>query len=310
MEQEINAQTTQAIAPEVIATINATTIPEKTKTDEIVSRLTEKPSESEVEKKGEILPEVKAEPAKEPEIKKEPDNYASRFAAMARKDRMLNLKQQQIKAQETELNDFRQARNLAKKNPIEAIEKVLGIKYDDVAQYILRDGKPSEKTKLDELAEKQAIVDAKLKEIEEREFKQKQEAQYNIFIGNLDSAAKANPEKYEMVNMFGNEAIELAFDVMENYFRETLETTGEGILLKTDEALNLVEDYYTEKLKPVLNAKKFKTQTKPTVEEKIEAGKEKKTLTNEQSTHQPPKLSKMLDDEESKALMISMLKHS
>ena len=253
---------------------------------------------------GAVPPTV--EPPKVEPKKEDDDKFAARFAALARKERMVNQKIQEAKKSEAELNAYRQARELAKIDPDKALE-TLGLNFTDLAQRKIT-GKAPEKDPLKELSTKQDEIDRKLKEIGDRELSQKREQEKRTFINRIEDSAKANKEKFELVNHFGKEAIDLAYNVIENYFLETREKEGEGRVLSNDDALALVEDYYFDKLKPALSLNKLKALIQTPTSQDIELGKETKTLLNEHTTHQPPKAAFLPDDEQSKKVMASLLK--
>lgn len=247
---------------------------------------------------------VEPTPAPAPEPKKvEPkkDPQSSRFGALARKEKELRQQQQAVAAQlkaaearEAALKEKEARWDSAKKRPVQAL-KELGFSYSDVTADLLGNYKEPEVDPMDlkmkPWADKVDAVEPKVEELTRQinelraalTQKEQQEA-YDTAMGEIKRAAAANPEKYELISQFGDEAVDLVKDVIVEFWNENKK------MLDYSEACDIVESYYErEYLDRLTSTKKLKSKfptpaPEPSKPSPKKEAKEPSTLTNSLSS--------------------------
>lgn len=183
---------------------------------------------------------------------------ATRFAALARKEKALVDRQQAIKAQESALearsalaSEFERLKASARLDPVAALS-ALGITPDDVNQFVLNDKRPTPDANVKAIRDE---LDAFKKQSAAAELA-RVESEKKRLIDEFDSGVldfvKSNTEQYELTNL--NDAGRLVLDVI----KETFETSGR--LMQTSEAADLVEKYLEEQVDRNLQTKKLKAR--------------------------------------------------
>lgn len=230
------------------------------------------------EEAREVLEKTKGAPQGEEEKK-----FASRFAALSRKERalverekQLNTRLSEIEEQAKTLGQFSEFKSKAKQNPLEALQE-LELSFEDIARYALNDGKKTPEEILANYQEqtKSEIeqIKAKLEEKEQKEqealkLKQEKEISRGIEAGKqaLVDYIASKPEDYELI--LANNAQNDVWEVIEGHFYATFdEEAGQGELLDFDEAAQKVEQYFEEVVNRHLNLKKVSSRLKPQKEE-------------------------------------------
>lgn len=195
----------------------------------------------------------------------EKDDFADKFMRLARKERALQQAQAEMKARmaeiekmKSEYETFSNRKAKLKEDPFEALE-LLGVSYDDLTMAMLNHGKaPSADDRV-------AALEAKLKELEEKETRQKEELMQSerqktvqTFRDNLEKFIDSSD--YELVK--ANNASELVFETMQAYYDETekRDGPGKGVLLSFEEACKIVEADFEEQLPKLLNLNKVKAK--------------------------------------------------
>jgi hypothetical protein len=291
--------------------------------ENVVAEQEEAPAESVEVKADGTETEVKAEPKKE-EQSQEERLFASKFAALSRKEKALREKERQL---ETRMQELEQRLNSAqkdepkqqeeplelrlKKNPFEALQS-LGFDYETLAQIALNDGKltPELQMKLmrEELErqynEKFQQLESKLTEKEQKELEQRHAQVIENFKQEIAEHVGENAAEYELLAIEGEDGVQLVYDVIEEHYNST------GEILDKKDAAMLVENHLLEeakkrvglsKIKKLLGASEPKVQTEP------KQAKPSVTLSNEQSqTSQPA--DRFLSDEESLAQAAKLIK--
>lgn len=194
--------------------------------------------------------------ATEPEKKDEP--LSVRFAALAKKEKLLLEKERQLKELENKFKPYELTRENVKKSPKSALES-LGMTYEEFTQALLNeiDGKPTITTedKVEELYKKLAEKERLEKEREEQARKQQEEQAISQFKSNIKEHVKADTDKFEMINLY--EAFDEVYDTIEAYFEET------GEMLDVDRAAQEVENQLFEEAQKIKKAKKLGFTDKP-----------------------------------------------
>ena len=245
------------------------------------------------------------------------DKFASKFAALSRKEKALRDKEAEYeskfeemerrlaeyenKSQEPEV-DWEQ---LLRRDPLKALEEV-GLGYDKLTELALNDGKLTPDMQLAAMREeiendyrrKFEELEGRLTEKEQAE----QEAYYNSvqenFQNEISNFVEQNQDKYELIE--ASDANELVFDVIEEHYNET------GRVLDIEEAADAVESYLEEEAGKLMKLKKLSSRLGINPKELEEL--EQVTLSNDHSAQvQYDGASRMLSEEESKARAAKML---
>jgi hypothetical protein len=236
----------------------------------IPAESTEKPAASAVE--------APAATPKAPEPKG--SEFASKFAALSRKERDIQKRDAELKLREEGLkgksiDDLRAKAKTSKREVL----RDLGINYSELTDEILTDGQDTPEKKL-------TRVEQKLKELEDKDAQQKvaeqkaaETAAENAYKSKISEYVTSNPEACELIK--GSETETLVFQVVEEYHSKT------GRILSVEEACAEVEKYLESTLTKLSKLKKF--QKYLPAQEASASGKstptEKQvTLTNRDST--------------------------
>jgi len=239
----------------------------------------------------EEVAEEAAEVAEAPEAPAEPErpDFSRQFAALARKERALRQKEQemanfakereQFEGTSTRLSDLQK---LAKENPAKLLGE-LGINYDDLTQQVINEGNPTEEQKLRLENEKLQSRLGKLEEVYDNQRQQAEQSQINAAKNQLVDNIKNfvdDGSTFEMVQH--HNAYGLVAQVMQEHYNTTKE------VLEYGDAAKLVEDHFMAEAERYLGSSKlqarFRELDKPRESETPEAAeqavKRVKTLSN------------------------------
>lgn len=245
------------------------------------------------------VPEAVVEAQKPPEKTKEELEFASRFAALTKREKTILAQQRamQEKAKDLEaLTKYEEAKKNAKQNPIAILES-LGLDYKYLTDYILNDNKPTTEGKLGTLEQQVQALQQQLAQKEQLEKQMKQEQTINQFKYAIKDHVDKNGDAFELIR--ANDAYETVFEVASNVFDET------GEIPDIDDVAKQVETYLEgeveklTKVKKVLN--KFAPpppapEASPQVDTKPSLSK---TLTNASVSSVPGTTTKTLSPDES-----------
>lgn len=232
-----------------------------------------------------------AEAPEAPEAPPEPErpDFSRQFAALARKERALRQKEQEMASfskqrEQFEGNSTRLAdlQKLAKENPAKLLGE-LGINYDELTQQVINEGNPTEEQKLRRQNE---MLQERIQKIEDIYTKQREETeQYQIkaahtqLVDNIKNFVD-DSNTFEMVQH--HNAYSLVGEVMQQHYNTTKEVMEYG------HAAKLVEDHFMAEAERYLGSSKlqarFRELDKPRESETPEAAeqavKRVKTLSN------------------------------
>ena len=279
----------------------------------------------EVEKKAEKAEtEPKVEEKKEEQSKQE-KLFASKFAALSRKEKALREKERQIEARMAEIEQRLQAAQpkqeqaeleeplelRIKKNPFETL-KSMGLDYEALTKIALNDGQlpPELQVQLmrEELEKKYVSrfeeLEKKLTEKEKKEVEERNSQAISNFKSEIGEIISENTENYELLSVEGQDGVNLVYDVIEEHYNE------HGEILDVKTAAELVENHLLEeakkrvglsKIKKLLGASEPKAQTEP------KQTKPSVTLSNEQAqTSQTA--DRFMSDDESRQVAAKLIK--
>ena len=255
------------------------------------------------------------QPAK-PEIKVD-EKFASKFAALTRKEKeiaaarklheqqMSEFKQQQAEIQKMreEIEQEKQSwKSKLKQNPLKALEEE-GFSFEDLNNIALNDSNPTVEMQIRRLQEEMdskysrelAELKKQLQEKEESEARTNLERQQIAYKRSLEETIDQNVEKYELSSLYKGDAVQLAYEVTEEYYNEHKK------VLSVEEALDLVEAYFEDEASKVLAAKKLaaKSASKGQEPQSQSGKKESVTISNSMAAEVPRNGSRTLSREES-----------
>jgi len=218
---------------------------------------------------GEAKPSApEAQVGLEPAKTEEPA-LAPKFAALAKKAKAAQQAQAKLKAERAEIERARQEiesfnkyKTEAKQNPLKALE-AMGIKYDDLVNYVLNGEKPtpeqefsSLKGEIQKLREEQENRELERDRMAKADAEKAYEETISAFKTKVTEHITGNPDKYELIAL--HEAEALVFDTIEEYFNSS------GKIMAIDKASELVEQYLEEQFESTLSkAKKFQNKFAP-----------------------------------------------
>ena len=259
-----------------------------------------------------------AENYDEPQEESSQDQFASKFAALSRKEKALRdreadyeskfeemerrLAEYEAQSQEPEV-DWEQ---LLRRDPLRALEEA-GLGYDKLTELALNDGKLTPDMQMAAMREEiERDYRRKFEDLEERlHAKEEAEAEeyYNSVQENfqyeIGNFINENNETYELIN--ASEADTLVYDVIEEHYNET------GRILDLKDAADAVESYLEEEAGKLMKLKKLSGRLDYNPEELFEP-ESQVTLSNDhaaQVVHENAQ--RMLSTEESKARAARML---
>lgn len=257
--------------------------------------------------KEEVVAEVVAEVgAPKEEVKKDPT--ASRFAALARREKAAREIEQKASQRQKEIEDrlkaveARETRFKAAKSPM-ALLKEHGHSYQDALQDFMGSYKEPEqdpvdkrlqpfKERWDKLEPGMEALRTEVAQLKSELTMKQQQESYNQAMTEIRTTA-ADAEKYELINAMGDDAIDLVRDTVVEYFNQHQK------LLDYSEACDIVEKYYEEEyLTRLATTKKLQSRFPKAETSKQPASKEVKTSkqTLTQSLQTAPKATVNIDD--------------
>ena len=245
------------------------------------------------------------------------DQFASKFAALSRKEKALReresdyeskfeemerrLAEYESRDQEPEVDWEHMLRN----DPLKALEEA-GLGYDKLTELALNDGKLTPDMQLAAMRQElENDYKRKFEELEDR-LNQKEQLEQDTYYDSIQqnfqdeigNVVHQNPEKFELIA--ASEASGLVYDVIEEHYNET------GRVLDIEEAADAVESYLEEEASKLMKLKKISNRLgiDPLELEEFE----QVTLSNDHSAQvQYDGASRLLSEEESKARAARML---
>lgn len=248
-----------------------------------------------VQKAAEAAPVVEAE--------KKPDDMSSKFAALAKKERMARMSQQRSRSMEANLAE--REKKIAERerlwdeefklSPLEAIKK-RGYSYEDLTKAALNDGRFEPATEIKSVKEeihrlRQEQEDREKKSIEAQKQAELHHEQQIVesFKTNISKTIEEKKDTYELTHLY--EASELVYQTIEEHFERT-KSAGSPKIMSVDEACELVEQYLEAEVERMAKtSKKFQTKYGvPKAEEQKGGGKSSVTLNNQLQSSSAPSL--------------------
>lgn len=261
------------------------------------------------EEEGEKKEEEKEEeekPEEKKEDKKLDDRIASRFASLSRKEKAIRMREKELEAKVEKFKEVENLMELAKENPVAAIEK-LGLTYEQLTSHVLKGDKP-EIQKLSKLEHKVEQLEKEKEEFAEQDKQRRMDSAVDGFKGSIQEHLTANQEKYELINE-NPDAAEVLYEMIDmDYANKKATAEKEGYEISLDDAMtieeaaDMAEKILFDEVSKYSKAKKFAPKepikTEPTKapevkqkkveEKKIVKPSAPKTLTNNLVTQSSP----------------------
>jgi hypothetical protein len=243
-----------------------------------------------------------------PEVKAEEDpKFATRFAALTRREKMIQEREARMKAEEAEYKAWKKSKDEAKINPVGLLE-THGLSFNELTDYLLTKGEQKQLTAEEKIELLQKRIDDKEKAEAEALAKRRQDEIENLVTehkNKIKELVDSSGDTYELIQ--AQEAYDLVFSVMEEHWQGTYnEKTGTGEIMPTAQACKAVEEYLTDQVREkILKLKKFSSRGEEVGAEPVKGVEESKTnipptLTNRiatQSVHSDGPKVKMSDEE-------------
>tara|TARA_R100001086_G_scaffold236792_1_gene160452 strand:- start:22 stop:939 length:918 start_codon:yes stop_codon:yes gene_type:complete len=248
------------------------------------------------------------------------DKFASKFAALSRKEKALRdreaeyeskfeemerrLAEYETQSQEPEV-DWEQ---LLRRDPLKALEEA-GLGYDKLTELALNDGKLTPDMQMSAMREEiERDYKRKFEDLEER-LQAKEEAEVEEYYNNVQDnfqeeiGSFVSQNEYELIN--ASEANGLVYDVIEEHYNDT------GIILDMKEAADAVESYLEDEAMKLMRLNKISSRfgiNPPELEEMMDS---QVTLSNDHAAHVNYEgANRMLSDDESKAKAAAFLQRA
>lgn len=219
-----------------------------------------------------VVDTPKAEP--QSPVTPQPNQDAKRFAALAKRERMLFQRDRDLQGREArlaaveeEIAQLKAIKTAARQNPMEAL-KYLGTDYKTITDYVLNNEKLPAEYQINQVKEELRGEVELLKKQREEDYKKAQERESQDydrvkveFIENCNDYARSNLDKYELINL--NEAFNLIPAVIEQNFYKTQKESGKGRILSIDEACDLVERHLEGRVEANIKSKKWQAKATP-----------------------------------------------
>lgn len=271
-----------------------------------------------------------------PEVEKplQDDKFASKFAALNRKEKALKAKEAELaaKIKELEAKSAPKQEEVAQPLPFEkrlkqdffGTLKEVGFDLDTIVNIAVNDGKLPEsmqqKLQQEELQNsvesKIAALERKLQEKEEQERKAREDAeakqaeqQINEFKDSIKNSLHGK-EEFELIN--SNDAHDLVYEVITQHWEDTKDPeTGMGEFLKIEDAAAKVEEHLLAEAKKYVGLSKIQKlvgASPAKVEQKNDNKQASVTLSNTQSQALPGEESRFQTREELLAESLKLLR--
>jgi len=195
------------------------------------------------------------------------DQFASKFAALSRKEKALRERESEYESRfeemEKQLAEYEQSNkepeidweHMLRNDPLRALEEA-GLGYDKLTELALNDGRLTPDMQMKAMREElENDYQRKFEELEERlNVKEESEAEsyydsvQENFQDEIVGLVHSDPERFELVQ--ASEADGLIYEVIEEHYNET------GRVLEIEEAADAVESYLEEEAGKLMRLRK------------------------------------------------------
>jgi hypothetical protein len=226
--------------------------------------------------------------------KEQDPEFASKFAALTRKQKEIYFKEQELKKREEKVSKYESWEKLKTDNPFQfALEH--GLDIDGLIKGAVKHGEPtSVEDKLEQLQKK---VEAYEKAEQEKVLKSQQDQEkqsIDNFKKSIKDKLSSDLDKYELINLHGD--FETVYDLMNERFLAAHTEYGGEIppeilkdILDVEKAAEEVENYFLNNAKKLLGARKLGAQPAKTNPESQDAVADK---------NKKPEIGELVPDDE------------
>jgi hypothetical protein len=213
------------------------------------------------------------------------DLVSTRIAQIAKKEAKYQAEVEAYKKQLAEFNQnkakfdpfyerYKQFEEMKAKDPVAAI-KLLGFSDTDYINFVAgQEDKSTPEERAEKIAEaKIAAFEKKQQEKEAAALNQRHQETISQFQKSIGNTIKADPEKFELCNFYGEAAEQLIYETVNEGFKQELETNPDAVPMSAAEAAELVEAYYEEHAAKMAALKKLNKQ-KTEIEAPVAAKKD------------------------------------
>lgn len=249
---------------------------------------------------------VEAAPPPVEPVKEAQDDpkFASKFAALSRREQAVRLQEAEAKKQREEYRAYQDEQKLLNENPLEWLSKK-GITFDKLTQLALNDGKKPAEMQIQELKESLERERREKEEAEKTNAQKAYENQKQSFITEIDEFLNQNKDTYELT-FVAADASTMIYDVIEQHYLKNKR------VLPVKDAVEMVEKYFeTEVDEKYMKLNKIKSKLAPKEPAPAPApeGRQSPTLTNSQASSVPtPATNPVKSIDESKREAAKLLK--
>lgn len=251
-----------------------------------------------------------------PEIRKEvvePTDFSKGFAALAKKEKMLQEKERAWKTERetfstkaTEYDKLSGIMNSAKsKDPaaIKAALSVLGLSAGDVSKMALTDSSIYEDPELNsikqEIKELKEYRDRKINEEKERTENQQYEGSLGSLKTTISDMIKADADKYDLCSSLGDSLIDHVLAIGDDHYAK-----NDGEMLPLAKILEMVETNEEQLLERLRTSKKFsKFAGNSATQDASKSGTTSPTLTNTNKSSAPVETTGLTGDARMNAII-------
>ena len=178
----------------------------------------------------------------EPVVDPEKEKFASRFAALSRKEKELQQRERSFKENQAKLQAYEKALAEAKNNPLEYLQAA-GLTLEEALSQILnQDKEPTEVDRVQAIEKKIADYENEQKQLAIRAQEYKKQQELNAIHEDINKFVADNSEQFELVQAYN--AIPDVWAVIERTF---IETQGKVLLTKEQACQAVEEQIYEEK---------------------------------------------------------------
>ena len=248
------------------------------------------------------------------------DQFASKFAALSRKEKALRDRESEYESKfeemERRLEEYETNsqepevdwEHLLRNDPLGALEEA-GLGYDKLTELALNDGRLTPDMQMSAMREEiERDYKRKFEDLEDR-LQAKEEAEVEEYYNNVQDnfqeeiGSFVSQNEYELIN--ASEANGLVYDVIEEHYNDT------GRILDMKEAADAVESYLEDEAMKLIRLNKISSRfgiNPPELEEMMDS---QVTLSNDHAAHVNYEgANRMLSDDESKAKAAAFLQRA
>lgn len=181
--------------------------------------------------------------------------FARKFAALSKKEKELFLREKELKERMKLVERYETLDKLKAEDPFKFMQEQ-GVDFDKLVERAAKEGQ--EPTVDDKVEALQKRLEDALKRLEEKERLEAQTKEQQVidnYRRKVHDEVKADPEKFELIHL--SESFDDVFDLIHEHFEKTRAETGQGEIIPTAQAAQMVEDYLMQSYQKVVKAKKL-----------------------------------------------------